>query len=225
MVGHPALRALTLALALSAPALAAEVADPAHGFSFTPPEGYQPLPPTSNPAALHSLTRGTPDEPSYAAITISSMGAPLAPDSKLQPEVVKANAREAAARSGWTLARLEFRHDAWQGLDLDTVLSVIDAGGTSALSLATQVPLEPVAVMVMTAGPPAEEARLAKEHAALLASLHGASTRLPDGRIEDERLGPTVGFLAGLLVVTTVALVALIVAARRIRTRRRDSQG
>ena len=208
------MRAFVLTL-LALPVSAAEVRDAARGFSFTVPDGYEAA---SAPGALYAYARGTVGEGSFAMLTVSGLGGTLGADSKLNPAIVEAAAKESAAASGVSVSDFRYAKTKWGEHELDEVFSRASGNGLEAVSLTVQVPLKREAIQLVMIGSAGDEAQLRGEFRAVLASLEGESSWLTEAE-RDRKLGEGVGRLVGfslpVLGVAVWALVRLVLKRRR----------
>lgn len=198
---------------IAALVLAATIRDDARGFSFEAPKGYERAPQVQAPT-LYLFTRGTQGSPDFAAIQLVDLGATLARETQLKPDVVEASARKEAAKSGVAMTRFEYKKTHWQGFELDLVMSEASFGGNRIITLATQVPLASNAVQLQLAGQ--DEAALSADLQTLLGSLVGESNWLTEAQ-RDRQLGERTGRIAGLVVGVAIAVVAMYLIGRRRR--------
>jgi hypothetical protein len=207
-------RILVLAL-LALPPSAAEVKDAARGFSFTVPEGYEAA---SAPGALYAYARGTVGEGTFAMLTVSGLGGTIDADSKLNPAIVEAAAKESAAASGVSVSDFRYAKAKWGEHELDEVFSRASGNGLEAVSLTVQVPLKREAVQLVMIGSASDEAQLRAEFQSMLASFKGESSWLTEAE-RDRKLGEGVGRLVGfslpMLGIGIWVLVRLVMKRRR----------
>lgn len=213
---HPLILAIPLLVcALAGSALAAPgatVSDPEHGFTLVVPEGYVDYPEGKPPNMLYAFARGNPDDASFGILQLQALGGTIGREPLIRSTVERA-ARDSVKNAGIEIEGFDYRKIAWKGFELELVVTKIHGGDKHLVTLSTQVPLAKQALQIGMSGPAADEARLAGEMQALVASVEGKSSWLTDGE-RSERLGTAVGVIVGV----ALGLGGLLWWRRRQRT-------
>jgi hypothetical protein len=191
------MNALLLILAVSSPV---KIDSPP--CSYVVPEGFEELPPP--PGTLHVYRRFIGPDPLDATLfSVEAMRGTIGRDLITPAELEAMRAR----------MPVNLGHAPWKGFTLETFEMRLEKEGHQMFSIATQVPLEPVALQLDFAAPIGLEAELRKDQARVLASLEGKSTWLTEGeRVEalaegTWKMGRTLGALAALVIAATLAML------------------
>lgn len=190
---------------------AAPVED-ARGFRFDLPTGFEAIAP-----AATTWQRADQQSPSFAALTLSGLGATIA-QAPTDHAIVESNARQAAAPVGITIESFAYRTLRWKGLDLEVLELRSLANGAIIFQLTTQLPFEHEAMQVGMLGMASNEANLRSEFDAFILSFDGPVTWKSADQQRDRRLGELAGSICGLMVVLAFSLAAWLLF-RKAKTR------
>ncbi|HEX2658792.1 MAG TPA: hypothetical protein VHU40_10990 [Polyangia bacterium] len=200
---------LLLLMVLATPLRAwagARVTDEKLGLAVTVPDGFQvaPAPAADGKPTPLVFTRGEVNTASFVALQFVPLRGTIGRE-KLDRKIVEDSARAATKGTGASIDAFEYRTARWKAFDLELIVGRVSNQERQLVTFSTQVPLVRHALQVSMMGAAADEARLAREFQATLASLEGESSWLTDEQ-RSERLGRMVGMVVGGAVGIGVVL-------------------